>query len=85
MKTGQKKYWSNHELCFTEEPIFIPNENNLKEDDGYILGMVYDDLDEARSSLIILDASEFIPVCRLKLKHHLPHSLHGSWYPIAFC
>ena len=85
VKTGQKKYWSNHELCFTEEPIFVPKENNLKEDDGYILGMVYDDLDEGRSSLIILDASEFITICRLRLKHHLPHSLHGSWYPIAFC
>lgn len=81
--TGDKQYWWTHDGCFTEELVFVPRLNAMGEDDGYLLGMTYDHLHGGRSSLIILDARAVAsgPVCRLWLKHHVPHGLHGSWSP----
>ncbi|WP_080570037.1 carotenoid oxygenase family protein [Anaplasma marginale] len=88
LKTGKKQYWFDDDLCFSEEPLFVPKSAAKAEDDGYILGIIYEHTSDRRSSLVILDAKDLDsgPICRLLLKHHLPHSLHGSWcgeyYPV---
>jgi all-trans-8'-apo-beta-carotenal 15,15'-oxygenase len=81
LKTGDKQYWWNHDLSFTEELVFVPRANAIKEDDGYLLGMTYDHTRNGRSSLVIIDASAVAngPICRLWLNHHVAHGLHGSW------
>jgi all-trans-8'-apo-beta-carotenal 15,15'-oxygenase len=83
LKTGDKQYWWNYDLSFTEELVFVPRSNAIREDDGYLLGMTYDHIHSGRSSLVIIDASEVAkgPICRLWLNHHVPHGLHGSWSP----
>ena len=85
IQTQEKQVWSAHPQSFAEEPVFAPaaknkNEDCDKEDAGWLLGLMYDHL-KKRSSLVILDAANLTqgPVCRLWLKHHLAHGLHGSW------
>jgi len=81
IKTGDKQYWWNHDLSFAEELVFVPRADAVREDDGYLLGMMYDHTRESRSSLVIIDASAITngPICRLWLNHHVAHGLHGSW------
>jgi len=65
---------------FTGEPIFAPKTNANREDDGYLLVVVYD-AEKNSSSLAIMDARniEKGPVAEIKLPARLPYGLHGSW------
>lgn len=79
-QTQEQQLWTGHPLCFAEEPVFVPNSQGNKEDDGWLLGLMYDHLRE-RSSLAIFDTTNISagPICRLWFTHHLAHGLHGSW------
>ena len=53
------------------------------EDDGFLLCTVYDAA-AGRGTLCIFDVSDGRrlsagPVARIRLPHHLPSGLHGSW------
>jgi all-trans-8'-apo-beta-carotenal 15,15'-oxygenase len=55
------------------------------EDDGWLLSVVYDAARHA-SELVILDARDLTagPLATLRLDHHLPHGLHGSFTAARF-
>lgn len=78
LQTRTSQIWMEQGLSFTDEPVFVPT--GTGEDDGWLLGMVYDHPQE-RSSLVILNAKDLAagPVCRLWLNHRLAPGLHGSW------
>lgn len=78
--TQQQQLWTTHPLSFAEEPVIVSNPDSDKEDDGWLLGLMYDHLKE-RSSLVIFDTADISagPICRLWFTHHLAHGLHGSW------
>jgi all-trans-8'-apo-beta-carotenal 15,15'-oxygenase len=67
------------------EPIFVPRSEDSREDDGWVLTVVYDS-SKHRSDVVILDGRDLNrePVARLHLKHHIPYGLHGSWTPNVF-
>ncbi|EIE20486.1 carotenoid oxygenase [Coccomyxa subellipsoidea C-169] len=80
-QTGKSQSWSPGPRCFCEELIFVPGPAGAaKEDDGVLLGMVFDG-ETQRSSLVVMDASDFTkgPLARIHLSHHLPHGLHGAY------
>lgn len=60
----------------------MPRPGATSEDDGWLLAMVFD-ASTVSSELAILDARniEAGPVAVLKLKHHIPLGLHGSFTP----
>lgn len=55
-------------------------DNGGDEDDVWLLGCMYDAV-EGRSVVGIFDGKDIAqgPICRVWLKHHLPHSLHGCF------
>lgn len=65
---------------FAGEPIFVPRPGGVAEDDGWLLCLIYK-ADLHRSELVILDAQDITApaIATLKLKHHIPYPLHGSW------
>jgi all-trans-8'-apo-beta-carotenal 15,15'-oxygenase len=69
---------------YGSEPVFAPATNSDGEDDGYILEVVYDGY-EHLSELLVFRADDLNhQVCRLKLKHHIPHQFHGHFSPEVF-
>ncbi|MEM7077454.1 MAG: carotenoid oxygenase family protein [Pseudomonadota bacterium] len=69
---------------YGSEPLFAPARGADKEDDGYILEVVYDGFAH-RSELQIYRADAFGElVCRLPLQHHLPHQFHGYFVDRVF-
>ena len=59
--------------------------NAKKEDDGYLLNVVYD-AHTHLSELQIYSADKPTELtCKLKLKHHLPHQFHGHFTDQVFC
>ncbi len=65
-----------------DEAVFVPAAADAGEDEGYLVGYVYDvGLD--RSDLVILDATDVTgpPVAVIRLPQRVPHGFHGSWIP----
>lgn len=80
LETGEEQLWSEAPRGFMGEPVFIPRPNAQAEDDGWILALIYNAARQC-SDLIILDAQDIAkgPIARLKLQHHVPYGLHGSF------
>lgn len=81
--SGEQQFWSAAPRGFSGEPIFVPRSTDPEaaEDDGWLLLLTFN-AEKERSELVILDAQDLSqPVVRLKLKHHVPYGLHGSFAP----
>jgi all-trans-8'-apo-beta-carotenal 15,15'-oxygenase len=83
--TGEEQLWSAAPKGYVSEPIFVPRPDSDREDDGWVLTVVYDS-SRHRSDIVILDGRDLNqgPVARLHLKHHIPYGLHGNWTPNVF-
>jgi carotenoid cleavage dioxygenase len=64
------------------EFIFHPSSADAAEDDGVLMGYVYDRTTR-RSELAILDAQTLQDIASIKLPHRVPTGFHGNWVPSA--
>ena len=64
---------------FSEAP-FAPKDNWKAEDDGYLVGFMWDDEKKA-SFVTVFDASDIArgPVARIRLPHRVPNGFHATW------
>ncbi len=72
-----------HDFGPTAQPgefVFAERTRSSAEDDGWVLGYVYDKSTDS-SDLVILDASDPAaePTARIHLPRRVPHGFHGSW------
>ncbi len=76
------EFWSGGEHLIGQEPVFVPRPGSCSEDDGWVLQMVFDTR-SITSQLVILEAQNISagPVATIKLQHHIPLGLHGSFSP----
>jgi carotenoid cleavage dioxygenase len=64
------------------EFIFVPNTPQAPEDDGVLMGFVYD-VTTDRSDLTILDAATLETIAAIHLPDRVPYGFHGNWAPTA--
>jgi carotenoid cleavage dioxygenase len=64
------------------EFVFHPASPDTAEDDGVLMGLVYDRPTD-RSELALLDAQTLQQVASVKLPHRVPTGFHGNWIPRA--
>ncbi|PSN13488.1 Apocarotenoid-15,15'-oxygenase [filamentous cyanobacterium CCP5] len=82
--TGEEQLASFAPHGFGGEPVFIPRPGGMDEDDGWLMLLVYDGTRRC-SDLVIMDGQNITrEIARLKLKHHIPYGLHGSFAPVYF-
>lgn len=62
------------------EFIFQPSTPDATEDDGVLMGFVYDSASD-QSELAILDAATMDAVASIHLPHRVPAGFHGNWIP----
>jgi carotenoid cleavage dioxygenase len=64
------------------EAFFVPSPAGREEDDGYLLGFVYDPSTQS-SDLWIMDATTLGtgPIAKVKLPVRVPFGFHGEWVP----
>ncbi|MGB8404602.1 MAG: carotenoid oxygenase family protein [Mycobacterium sp.] len=62
------------------EFVFHPSSPTAAEDDGVLMGYVYDQATD-RSELAIVDAQTLQDVASIKLPHRVPAGFHGNWLP----
>ena len=85
LATGTRHLWSAAPYGYGSEPVFVPRPNATAEDDGWLLTLIFN-AQRDRSELVILDAQnlEQGAIATLRLKHHIPYGLHGSFTPECF-
>jgi len=62
------------------EFVFVPNAADAAEDDGVLMGFVYDTSTD-RSDLAIIDARSLETVGAVHLPARVPNGFHGNWAP----
>jgi carotenoid cleavage dioxygenase len=62
------------------EFVFVPAGPEAGEDDGMLMGFVYDSQVD-RSNLTLLDARSLETVAQVHLPARVPHGFHGNWAP----
>jgi carotenoid cleavage dioxygenase len=64
------------------EFVFVPAADDAGEDEGWLLGYVYDAATD-KSDLVVLDAHDFgsDPVAVVHLPVRVPAGFHGNWIP----
>lgn len=64
---------------FSEAP-FAPRDNWKSEDDGYLVGFMWDDNTQS-SSVLVFDARDVTvgPIARIRLPQPVPNGFHGTW------
>ena len=64
---------------FSEAP-FAPKDNWVEEDDGYLVGFMWDD-EKQTSYVTVFDAQDIAqgPVCKIKLPQRVPNGFHAPW------
>lgn len=60
------------------EFVFEPSSADAAEDDGVLMGLVYDAA-EASSNLVMLDAGSLETVAEVHLPQRVPTGFHGNW------
>jgi carotenoid cleavage dioxygenase len=62
------------------EFVFVPGEGATSEDDGYLMGFVYDPTRDS-SDFVVLDAHDVAgaPVATVALPQRVPYGFHGNW------
>ncbi|GAB7345926.1 hypothetical protein MBLNU457_4160t1 [Dothideomycetes sp. NU457] len=82
---------------YAQEPRFVPRNDAVAEDDGYLLFYAFDEAQlnaegevpsdadaerRAKSELWIVDAADMSTVVgKVKLPQRVPYGLHGTWFP----
>lgn len=88
LETGEVRQWFAGQRSFVNEPVFVPKQNALEEDAGYLIGFIYDAgrKDGPGNDIVILDAQfpERGPLATIHLPLGLPPGLHASFVPQIF-
>jgi all-trans-8'-apo-beta-carotenal 15,15'-oxygenase len=87
LMSGDRQVWSAAPWGFAGEPVFVPRPSAIAgdEEDGWLLALFFNAKLEC-SEVVILDARavDAGPIARLRLKHHVPYGLHGSFTNVYF-
>jgi carotenoid cleavage dioxygenase len=62
------------------EFVMVPSSPDAPEDDGVLMGFVYDHARDA-SDLVVLDAGTLADLASVHLPVRVPYGFHGNWVP----
>ena len=78
LNTKEEIAWSAAPTGFVSEPIMVPSQNSLNEDEGFLFIVLWNG-SRRGSDLVILDSKDLKELATYELPISIPHGLHGSW------
>ncbi len=76
--TGQTDYWHS-DGCYPGEPCFIPSPDGSRDDEGILLSIVIDTVNQ-NSFLLALDAATLEEVARATVPQTILYGFHGEYF-----
>jgi carotenoid cleavage dioxygenase-like enzyme len=82
LKTGVRGVHRFGPHRYPGEFVFVPAHANAAEDEGWLIGLVVNAIDQT-TDLVIVDARDFAgpPLASVHLPHRVPPGFHGNWLP----
>src|SRR5262249_39120331 len=82
LQTGARSVHSFGPQRYPGEFVFVPAHADAAEDEGWLIGLVINAVDET-TDLVILDARDFAgaPCASIHIPHRIPPGFHGNWLP----
>jgi carotenoid cleavage dioxygenase len=82
LKTGVRSVHSFGPDRYPGEFVFVPAHADAAEDEGWLIGLVVNAIDQT-TDLVIVDARDFAgpPLAIVHLPHRIPPGFHGNWLP----
>jgi carotenoid cleavage dioxygenase len=78
LASGQTEVRSFGPSAGASEFVFVPSSADAAEDEGVLMGYVYDG-ERDTSDLVLLDAATLETVATVELPARVPYGFHGSW------
>ena len=77
---GLVDQWSLDEAIQPDEAVFIPAEPNAREDEGWLMSVIYN-RQSAKSEVLVFNAQKLStgPIARVLLPTRVPFGFHGLW------
>lgn len=82
LATGETEVRTFGRRAGAGEFVFVPSRPDAAEDDGVLMGYVYDG-ETDRSDLVLLDAASLEAVATVHLPVRVPYGFHGNWVATA--
>lgn len=72
-------------ICYLRTPMFVPKQNSVDEDDGYLFIWSYELGSKLAEKIIIMSAKDLEILIEIPIpeKHHIPYSVHSWIYPFS--
>jgi carotenoid cleavage dioxygenase-like enzyme len=82
LQTGVRRVHRFGPHRYPGEFVFVPARADAAEDEGWLIGLVVDAIDQT-TDLAIIDARDFesAPVASVRIPHRVPPGFHGNWLP----
>jgi carotenoid cleavage dioxygenase len=82
LQAGVRKVHSFGTHRYPGEFVFVPAHARAAEDEGWLLGLVLNPIEQT-TDLVIIDARDFegAPVASIHIPHRVPPGFHGNWLP----
>ena len=81
LRAGTSESYQHGHGRLTLETIFVPTQDSVAEDDGWLMSYVYDGRRD-RSDVVILHAQDLsAPVAVIELPARVPFGFHSNWIP----
>ena len=78
-ETGETTLWEHGTDANAGEPVYVPNPDSDREEDGWVMCFVHNP--EEGASLTVLSAGDFTggPVCKVHIPGRVPNGFHANW------
>jgi len=82
LQTGARSVHSFGPHRYPGEFVFVPAHADAAEDEGWLIGLVVNVIDQT-TDLVIIDARDFAgaPLASVHIPHRIPPGFHGNWLP----
>jgi carotenoid cleavage dioxygenase len=82
LQSGVRRVHSFGPYRYAGEFVFVPAHADAAEDEGWLIGLVINAIDET-TDLMIIDARDFegAPQASIHIPHRIPPGFHGNWLP----
>jgi len=78
-KTGETKLWQFGSEANAGEPVYVPNPDSDREEDGWVMCFVYNPGEGAFLSIVGAGDFDTGPVAKVHIPGRVPNGFHANW------
>ena len=79
MDKGEYELWEYGHDANAGEPVYVPNPDSDKEEDGYVMVWVYNPGEDPFISILKAGSVAEGPIAKIHVPGRIPNGFHANW------